>query len=231
MYYTTEMIILRKSWELILDIFFPSICLGCKKYLENEEKDNLVCAYCLAGVEIYKTLFYQSHGVTLAAASSYKNTALRELIHCLKYNGFLKAGKPLGEILIKYLSDLNLHLENSIVVPIPLYPSRKRKRGFNQAEILAEIVSKHFGSQLETNILKRVKETKPQIELHNYKARRENLKNSFSINKKLAHKLKNKRVLLVDDVYTSGSTMNEAAKALILIGVKEVIGLTVVKAD
>lgn len=223
------MIALRKSWELVLDIFFPPICLNCKKYLEDGDKDNLVCTSCLASIKMYNNLFYPSPGITLAAASSYSNPALRELIHCLKYKGFLKAGKPLGEILIKYLSNLDLHLENCIVVPVPLHPSRKRKRGFNQAEILAEIVSKHFGWQLERNVTKRAKETKPQIEMPDYKARRENIRGSFAVIGGAAM-LKEKSVLLVDDVYTSGATIKEIVKTLRKIGTKEIIALVAAKA-
>src|SRR3990167_2391241 len=121
---------LRKSWELVLDIFFPPICLNCKKYLEDNEKDNLVCASCLAGIGIYNNLFYPSPGTTLAAASSYSDPTVRELTHYLKYKGFLKAAKPLGETLIKYMNRLNFNPQDFIIIPIPLHKSRYRKRGF-----------------------------------------------------------------------------------------------------
>ena len=223
------MMTLLKSWELILDIFFPPICLNCKRYLEDSEKDNLVCTSCLNGIEIYRTLFYSSSGMTLAAASSYSNPALRELIHSLKYKNFLKAQKPLGEILIKYLNNLNFKLQDFVIVPVPLHKTRYRKRGFNQAELLAKIVGKYFNAPVEDKTLERIKGTKSQIELPDYKARHQNLKDSFAVNEKLAVHFMGKRVLLVDDVYTSGATIKEAAKTLKKAGVKEIIALVVAK--
>ena len=221
------MITLLKSWEFILDIFFPPICLNCKKYLEEKEKPDLICGNCFQSIKIYKNLFRPSSQLILAAATSYGNSATKELIHCLKYKGFLKAQKPLGEILIKYLSNLDLRLENCIVVPVSLYPSRRRKRGFNQAEILADIISKHFGWQLETRVFKRIRETKPQIEMKDYKDREANIKNCFDVTNKNA--IKNKNIILVDDVYTSGATMKEAIKILKRGGAANIIALTVAK--
>ena len=125
------------------------------------------------------------------------------------------------------MSNLDLRLENCIVVPVPLYPSRRRKRGFNQAEILAEIVSKHFGWQLETRVFKRIRETKPQIEMKDYKDREANIKNCFDVTNKNA--IKNKNIILVDDVYTSGATMKEAIKILKRGGAANIIALTVAK--
>ena len=221
------MITLLKSWEFILDIFFPPICLSCKKYLEEKEKPDLICGNCFQSIKIYKNLFRPSSQLILAAATSYGNSATKELIHCLKYKGFLKAQKPLGEILIKYLENLNLDLKNYLIIPVPLYYSRLRKRGFNQAEILAEIVSKHFGWQLETRVFKRIRETKPQIEMKDYKDREANIKNCFDVTNKNA--IKNKNIILVDDVYTSGATMKEAIKILKRGGAANIIALTVAK--
>jgi len=219
---------LRRSWELILDVFFPPICLNCKKYLEDNERDKLVCASCLAGIEIYSNLFYPSSGVTLAAASSYSDPALRELIHCLKYKGFLKAGETLGEIFIKYLDRLNFNARDFIIVPVPLYRTRYRKRGFNQAELLAEAVGKHFNRPVLTGALKRTRETKPQIELPDEKARHKNVKDCFEINN--SKLIDGGSILLVDDVYTSGATASEAAKILRKAGAKQVVVLVVAKA-
>lgn len=221
------MAFLTKTWEFVLDILFPPICLSCRRYLEEKEKPNLICGSCFNGIKIYKNLFHPLPQFTLAAATSYEDKSVRELIHYFKYESFLQAKKPLGEILIKYLSDLNLHLENSIVVPIPLHPSRKRKRGFNQAKILAEIISKHFGWQLETNILKRTKETKPQIEMKNHEDREVNIKNCFEVMDK--NTLQNKNIILVDDVYTSGATIKEAVKILKRDGAANIIALAVAK--
>jgi len=222
-------ITLLKSWEFILDIFFPPICLNCKKYLEEKEKPDLICGNCFQSIKIYKNLFRPSSQLILAAATSYGNSATKELIHCLKYKGFLKAQKPLGEILIKYLSNLDLRLENCIVVPVSLYPSRKRKRGFNQAEILADIISRYFNIPVRTDVLKRIKDTKSQIETKSRKERAENLKGSFEISAGGKEIMKNKNIILVDDVYTSGATMNAAIKTIRRYNKNRIIGIVVAK--
>ncbi len=223
------MVALKKTWEFTLDILFPPICLNCKKYLEKEEKPNLICNSCLDGIDIYKTPFRPRPDLLLGAATSYENPAVRELIHYFKYEAFLQARKPLGEILIKYLSGLDMHLQNFVVVPVPLHPSRRHKRGFNQSEILAEIIAKYFGLQLETSILKRIKETKPQIEMRDYDARKKNIKGSFEIMANKASLIKDAAILLVDDVYTSGATISEAVKTLKRGGAKEIITVVVAK--
>jgi len=222
------MMIFKKIWEFALDIFFPPICLSCKKYLEEKEKPNLVCENCLKGIQIYKNLFRSSPNFILAAATSYENKSVRELIHYFKYESWLRAGEPLGNILITYLTNLNLDLKDFTVVPIPLHKSRLRKRGFNQSEILAKTVSGKFNLPLELNALKRKRDNKPQIGMKNYKDRAINIENCFEVIDKNA--LKNKNIILVDDVYTSGATVKETVKSLKKAGVNKVIALVVAKA-
>jgi len=222
---------LRKIWEFVLDIFFPGICLNCRKYLEKEEKPNLICNSCYKTIEINEILFRPSPDFLLAAASSYENEALRNLIHYFKYEKFMAAGKPLGEILIEYLKNIftGWNLSNFIIIPIPLHPKRFRSRGFNQSEILAGIISKRFNIPLETNILKRIKNTKSQIETKNHKEREENLKGSFEISVGGKEIMKNKNIILVDDVYTSGATMNAAIRAIRRENKNRIIGVVVAK--
>lgn len=222
---------LRKIWEFALDIFFPPICLNCRKYLEKEEKTNLICNSCHKSIEINKILFRSSPDFLLAAASSYENEALKNLIHYFKYERFLAAEKPLREILIEYLGKVfaGWDLTDFIIIPIPLHPKRLHSRGFNQSEILANIISKHFDIPLKTGILKRVKNTKPQIETKNHKEREENLKGSFEISADYKDMLKNKNIILVDDVYTSGATMNAAIRIIRRENKNRIIGIVVAK--
>ena len=230
------MITLLKSWEFILDIFFPPICLNCKKYLEEKEKPDLICENCFRGIPIYKNLFHPASPAgkplprfTLAAAAPYENKTVRELIHYFKYKSFMQAQKPLGEILITYLTNLNLNLKEFTIVPIPLHASRKRKRGFNQAEILADIISRYFNIPVRTDVLKRIKDTKSQIETKSRKERAENLKGSFEISAGGKEIMKNKNIILVDDVYTSGATMNAAIKTIRRYNKNRIIGIVVAK--
>ncbi len=223
--------ILRKNWALALDIFFPPICLNCRSYLHENEKSDLVCRKCLDKIGLNKILFHpnniSSNKFSLAAATSYEDKTVKELIHHFKYNGLTGAAKPLGEIILKYLYFINLNLEGWILVPIPLHSSRYRKRGFNQAELIADTINKKLNLQIVGEALKRIVATDPQITFSGTK-REENVKDCFGPSGEI-NLIKGKKVILVDDVYTSGSTMKEAIKVLKKNGVKEVMGLVVAK--
>lgn len=218
---------LRKSWALALDIFFPPICLGCRSYLEDGEKPDMVCKKCLNKISLNKILFHPTINFSLAAATSYENKTIKELIQHLKYNGLTGAVKPLGEMVLKYLVDINLDLDGWILVPIPLHSSKYRKRGFNQAELIAEEINKRLELQIVTKALKRTRATDPQISLSG-QARETNVKNCFEPGEEI-NLLRSKKVILVDDVYTSGATIKEAVKVLRKNGAKEVMGLVVAK--
>lgn len=218
---------LRKSWALALDIFFPPLCLGCRNYLEESEKPDLVCKKCLGKIELNKILFHPTINFSLAAATSYNDKTVKELIHHLKYNGLEGAVKPLGEMVLKYFADINFNTTGWILVPIPLHSSKYRKRGFNQAEIIVEAVNKKLNLQIITKALKRTRATDPQITFSGVK-REENVKDCFGLGEEI-NLVRGKKVILVDDVYTSGATMKEAVKVLKKNGVKEVMGLVVAK--
>lgn len=192
----------------------------------------MICNSCLKNIEINKIIFRPDPNFLLAAAASYENTALRNLIHYFKYERFLAAEKPLGEILIKYLENAlkDWDLSNFIIIPLPLHPDRLRLRGFNQAEILAGIINRRFNIPMETKILRRVKNTKSQIKTKNHKEREENLKGSFEISANCKKILENKNIILVDDVYTSGATMIAALKTVRRYNKNKIIGVVVAKA-
>jgi ComF family protein len=122
-------------------------------------------------------------------------------------------------------------------VPVPLHKRKLRERGFNQAELLAKEVAEYFSLSLETKALIRKKYTPPQVRTKNHKARRESLKNAFEISSIFTKKcisentnfLKEKIIILIDDVTTTGATLFEAAKVLKRAGAKEVWGLVVAK--
>lgn len=223
---------LREIWKIFLDILFPPICLSCRKFLSEKEKDEiaLICNPCLESIPINKIVFRTGRQYLLFAASSYENAVLRNLIHEFKYRNLMTLQKPLGKIIIRYLKGVALPIQDTTIVPIPLHPSRLRSRGFNQAEILARIVGISLDLPIETETLKRIKNTKSQIDLKSHDERRENIKNCFEILAQSKEKVKNKNVLLVDDVYTSGATIDEAAKVLRRAGVKDIKALVLAKA-
>ena len=180
----------------------------------------------------------------LFAAGKYQDPILREAIHQFKYQSAESLKKPLAELLIKYLKKENLVeklqlLETRfstfpiVLVPIPLSWRKKLSRGFNQSELLAVEISKYLNLPI-VNLLKRQKFTAPQARITDWKQRKENISGAFELttnNKQLTtHNLRwYNKVILVDDVSTSGSTLEEAARVLKEAGAKEIYGLVVAK--
>lgn len=151
---------------------------------------------------------------------SYKNKLLKNAIHVFKYKFVKDLAKPLSKILIKKLRNKNF----DYIIPVPLHSKRLRWRGFNQAGLLAKHVGAYCNTPLLTNILIKTRKTKPQVEFSE-EQRKQNIKNSF----KCLVSLVNKRILLIDDVETTGSTLQEAKKELLQAGAKQVYCLTLAK--
>ncbi len=232
-----------KIKNLILDILFPPICLNCQKTLED--KNRLICQPCLSLVKLNNTLFcpvcrarlaenkkicHYDSPYLLAAAGNYDDPVLQNLIHCFKYKYFKNLAPILAEVLVKYLSNLSLSMvknQKSVVVSIPLHSRRERQRGFNQAKLIAEIVARRFNLAL-VDALKRVKDTKSQAKMKETEKRIENVSGCFTI--KNPEMIQGKNIILIDDVFTSGATMNEAVRILKANGAKRIIALVIAKA-
>jgi ComF family protein len=149
---------------------------------------------------------------------------LRELIHLLKYNGVRPAANVLGRMLADGLAKLEREFGAGkvLVIPVPLYKGKRRHRGFNQAELIARSALKVLGDErlvLATEILLRTRETQSQIGLTSHQ-RRENMRGAFAVAK--AGVLEGHEVILVDDVYTTGTTVAECAKVLRRAGTAKV---------
>jgi len=221
--------------QFLLDLIFPRFCVGCKKEL-NLKTASFICEACLNNIAL-------NSGIE-CAAGKYQDPILREAIHQFKYQSAESLKKPLAELLIKYLKKENLVeklqlLETRfstfpiVLVPIPLSWRKKLSRGFNQSELLAVEISKYLNLPI-VNLLKRQKFTAPQARITDWKQRKENISGAFELttnNKQLTtHNLRwYNKVILVDDVSTSGSTLEEAARVLKEAGAKEIYGLVVAK--
>ncbi len=137
-------------------------------------------------------------------------------IHLFKYGGKNALAAPLSELFFNDLVSLTVDR----VMAIPLHPKKLRSRGFNQSLLLAHRISRYLGHPLLIDALCRVRETPPQVGLSR-KGRKENLKGAFKV--AYPHLIQGRRILLVDDVYTTGATLREGAKALIKAGAEEVV--------
>jgi ComF family protein len=235
--------ILSKAKNLILDILFPSVCLSCKNNLSAPEKENKICQKCLDSIQTYSSFFcpkcknrvpgeerscHKEIKFILAPATDYQNQAVKNLVWFLKYHKWQSIINVIEPIINRYLDILNCDLKNFIIIPIPLHASRLKERGFNQSELIAGIVSRKLNTVLNTDNLKRVKATKTQAELKNADERIKNIENCFSLND--PDGVKNKNIVLVDDVFTTGSTMSEAVKILKRAGAKKIIAFVFAKA-
>lgn len=232
--------------SIILDILFPPVCLGCQKYLEK--KDDFICDDCYCSIKLNNTLFCPvcqarlaenkkicNHGseksnefpYLLAAASNYDDQIIRNLVHCYKYKNFNGISAVLGDILNDYVQTANLPVNDFSVSYIPLHFIRENNRGFNQSKLLAEIISKNFNLEL-VDVLVKTKNNPPQAKSKNREERKNNISGAFqAIN---PEKINDKNIVLIDDVYTSGATMSEAAHVLKQNGANKIIALVVAKA-
>lgn len=146
------------------------------------------------------------------------------LVHELKYQGRKKLAPLLGDALTSLMMTDGLLKHADLLVPIPLHPARMRERGYNQSELLAKRVSQLTGIAI-SGALRRVKNTKTQARIVDEAARTRNLKGAFAVRPDAA--LHDKQVILIDDVTTTGATLNAAAQVLKQAGVGAVYALVV----
>ncbi|TSC75962.1 MAG: phosphoribosyltransferase [Parcubacteria group bacterium Gr01-1014_30] len=187
-------------------------------------------------IEFLPRSHYKSKNLKLLiSASPYNNFIVKKLIAQFKYNPFVKdLASTLAGLIIHQFEQTEYPpplLAKSgggqiLIIPIPLTRKRLRQRGFNQAEEIGRELSKQLKVPLVNNVLLKTKETMPQVELSKQE-RIQNVKDVFFCEN--AEAIKKKTVLLVDDVFTTGSTMEEAARVLKESGAKEVWGITVAR--
>jgi ComF family protein len=224
--------------DFFLDLIFPKFCVGCKK--EGEWfciscKKKIIyikspaCPYCnrltKAG-QLCSRCREKSALTGVIISAYYENGPLKEAIHTLKYDGVFDLKYDLSQLLIKAINFRKLE-KKFILIPVPLHKIRKAERGYNQTELLVDEISKEIGFPIIKNKLLRIKNKAPQITLSGAE-RRNNVKGIFKFNGG-AEKIKNKNIILVDDVFTTGSTLEECAKILRENGAKEVWGLVLAK--
>lgn len=240
------MIMLRRWIDSLTQIIYPRICLACKNKIDGANKDAFVCPSCWEKAERNLPPFCGSCGRQLKKAHFPKNICpacsrttfyfdrafspyvysqtLKELIHEFKYKGKDYLGQMLGGLMIEFIKEYNVPVEYvDLIIPVPLHKSRLREREFNQAEVLAQALGAEFKKELLTKGLRRIRSTKTQTELPAHE-RALNVKGSFQVTDPSV--IKNKNILLVDDVLTSGATSSEAAKALKDAGANIVFVLT-----
>lgn len=215
--------VIKDLFEALLCVIYSydERCVLCKEYIEEKN----ICSSCKNKIKICKNyLVINKNNLGLKCYSvSYYSNAMRDLILRLKYKSDFRAGEVIGELMIEYIK--NEKLQFDIVTFVPMTVKSLKARGYNQSEFLGKIISKHFQVPLAACIGKTV-ETGDQIGLDGNE-RWENLSHCFK--NILSRKLSDKKVLLMDDVITTGATAYFCAKILYESGCKTVTVLTAAK--
>lgn len=234
----------KRLGNALLDVAFPSNCASCGGLVEGSPLGH-VCERCFARIHIVEdprclTCGYpffgetDSHGecqhcVKLKPRFSRGWSValfrgpLRDLIYALKYKDGLWALDDLARI-AEYAEGLGDYLDEAILVPVPLHPRKQRERGYNQSALIAESLVRRFGGVRLGSILERVVDTPSQTQF-NRQERYRNLRNAFSLAPKSAID-PGQHYIIVDDVFTTGSTLNACAATLRKAGAKRVDVLT-----
>ena len=192
-----------------LKVITPPRCLKCGKKLEDEEQE--YCHDCSAGRHEF-----------LRGRALYEYGSIASAIYRFKYANRREYADFFGEEIARYLGEEMHRMHPDGLIPIPLHPARQRRRGYNQAQLLAKSISRYTGIPVYDKILVRVKNTVPLKKL-NPRQRQNNLKKAFHIR---GNDVKLKTIILVDDIYTTGSTMDAAARVFLEAGAEKIYFIT-----
>lgn len=226
----------------ILDLLFPKHCVSCHQegwFLCDTCKSGLllriltpVCPVCSfrnkTGAVCKKPCRKKTALSRLVAVFPYQEKAVRELLHIYKYSRVREVGLILAEFLIAHTEKWRGPFARTmIVMPIPLHSARMRERGFNQSAEIGKQFASALGLLYRDDILRRTSYTRSQVECKDFRERRKNIAGVFAA--RTAPEIHHKTVVLVDDIATSRSTMDEAARVLKEAGVKSVWGVVVAR--
>lgn len=221
--------------KTIFDFFLPRFCPGCNKKLLPD--DSPVCFDCLSSILIadeirledeYSRNFSSSKVISDFYSRFVFETdkTLQHIIHSLKYNRKFNLGIFLGKILSEGIKTRSWQVD--LIVPVPIHHLKKVERGYNQSDYIVKGLCKSLNIPCSTKLIKRIRHTESQTKL-NMKQRSENVANAFKVTN--TKKITGKNILVVDDVCTTGATIQECGKALVKDGAKTVYACSVGIAD
>ena len=205
-----------------LDLLFPRFCLGC-----GAENDYL-CPKCVTKINPCRAPLKTKYCEIILSASHYKNPLTQKIIRRFKYQNCQNLRFAVSDIILRNINYFNTKKEKRhILIPIPISKKKRRKRGFNQSEILAEALSQKTEIPVQKNILLKKFHTLSQVETKSRLERIKNMKNSFYVSREDGLSVyHNHIVILIDDIITTGATINEAARVLKKAGFKNVMAVT-----
>ncbi len=230
-------------FQNILDIFYPRFCFSCQDRIK-EIGSVYLCAKCISRiafigeklcplcgrpgfVEICPLCWEEKPAYKMARSAGLYEGILKEGIHRLKYNGQTHLVPTLGRLLIRAFKKEEEWQGNiDLVIAIPMDKEKERERGFNQSYLLARFFSKNLSLPCDKRILIKIRKTLPQVNLTREK-RLLNLAGAFYLDTRFS--VSGKRILLIDDVYTTGATVTGCTNTLVRGGAKEVSVLTLAR--
>ena len=237
----------EKNFNL-LDLIFPPTCIICGKLNKN-----YICENCEKRLDKYKSFNIIDNQKLIKDKLNIKSENFRQkyylygndkyywekLLYCFEYKGIIRT------YMIKYKFNGEAYLSNffarqilknkkasnilklyDIIISVPMENNKKLKRGYNQTELITKIIAKELGILENNNVLFKLKKIKTQSTL-NKENRKKNIKDAYFVNNNID--LKNKKVILLDDIYTTGATVNEISLKLKEAGVKEILVLVIAK--
>ncbi len=232
----------------LADVIFPPRCLTCDIVLDHHENPP-VCSLCYSKIKFITSPICICCGIPFtgadesnhpcgdciiskpaflfARAVGHYEATLLDAVHNFKYKGKIATGKALGQLMAQYEYPAFNISDFTLIMPAPLHARRLRERGFNQSVILAKEIAGRYNLPLDFLTLRRYIHTEPQVHLGK-KERESNVRGAFDV--KDPGKILNQNIILIDDVYTTGSTVKECSRILMKKGAASVAVLTIARA-
>lgn len=207
--------------DMLLNFLFPPVCGICGK-----RDENWVCENCYNKLKINVNYNKPINKFYDEQIYLFKYKDIRNLILRYKFNNQSYLNNTFANIILKNKKLCRKIKIYDIIIPVPMFHKKKKNRGYNQTELITSKIAKCLGIYTNNNILIKSKNTKTQSTLKE-KNRYENIKNAFSI--KNNELIKNKNIILFDDIITTGATVNECSKILKQNGVKNILVLSIAK--
>lgn len=215
-----------KVIEFILDLLYPPRCVFCRALLRNDEKD--LCTKCqpelpwITGEQARQKLEF----VSTCISPLWYQGQVRDSIHRFKFSDRSGYANAYGHFIVQCIED-HLHGAYDFITWVPLSRKRMRQRGYNQAKLLADSIAYELGN-ITKETLRKIRETNAQSGLNNDAARRANVIGAYEV--VAPEDVQGKRILLIDDVVTTGSTLSECARILRIYGAEDVVCATLARA-
>jgi ComF family protein len=214
----------------LLDFIYPPVCISCNTPLPDGSQK--ICRNCWGAIPALTkdhSLYQETRGKLLAEGciddliSCYvfeREGPFQHITHALKYQEYKSFGVELGKQIGGLVRDWNVEID--IIVPVPLHRIKHRERGYNQSEFIAQGIASIIGKPIIVDAVRRTRHTQTQTKL-NFQERHMNMKDAFEIIMGASEKLNRKNCLMVDDVITTGATINSCARAILAAGSRTII--------